>query len=150
MVSNTDFHFRAKDDPISEREFMAKWRTSVGDTFESSISMSLLSVSEFARVSRFAKKIRFTQGNYTVTPSITHEMRPMLTYFPASSLPIDPAARFADLFLTRSHWKEDEIAPFLADVAVNHKERDKLLLKFARATTGPQGVWYTARAQGGG
>lgn len=60
---------------------------------------------------------------------------------------MDPAPRFADLFVTRSRWRGEEIAPFLSDIAVDSKERDKLLLKFARATTDPQGVWYTARAQ---
>lgn len=71
----------------------------------------------------------------------------ILTYFPASSLPVDAASRFADLFLTRSRWKVEDISPFLADIAINSKERDKLLLKFARGTTDAQGVWYTARAQ---
>lgn len=74
----------------------------------------------------------------------------MLTYFPASSLPVDAASRFADLFLTRSRWKGEDISPFLADIAINSKERDKLLLKFARGTTDAQGVWYTARAQHNG
>lgn len=72
----------------------------------------------------------------------------ILKYFPASSLPVDPAARFGDLFLTRARWKADEINPFLGDIALNAKERDKLLLKFARASTDSQGqVWYTARAK---
>jgi sister chromatid cohesion protein DCC1 len=70
-----------------------------------------------------------------------------LSYFPASSLPVDPAARFADLFLTRSRWSGDDIAPFLAEIAINSKERDRLLLKYARATTNAQGICYTARAQ---
>ncbi|KAE9410644.1 hypothetical protein BT96DRAFT_1012143 [Gymnopus androsaceus JB14] len=68
-------------------------------------------------------------------------------YFPVSSLPADPAQRFSDLFLTRSKWKNEDIIPFLSDIAVNAKERDKMLLKYARATTDAQGIWYTARAQ---
>ena len=70
-----------------------------------------------------------------------------LVYFPASSLPIDPHARFGDLFLTRPRWRSQDIAPYLADIAVDAKERDKLLLKFARVTTDPEGVWYTARTR---
>jgi sister chromatid cohesion protein DCC1 len=73
-----------------------------------------------------------------------------LTYFAASTLPVDPAARFNDLFLTRSRWTGQEIAPFLADIAVDSKDRDKLLLKFARATTDASGVWYTARTKNKG
>jgi sister chromatid cohesion protein DCC1 len=60
---------------------------------------------------------------------------------------VEPAARFADLFLTRKKWKAEEIAPFLADIALNAKDRDKLLLKYARAITDKTGIWYTARAQ---
>lgn len=70
-----------------------------------------------------------------------------LIYFPSSALPVDHAARFADLFMIRPRWKVDEIAPFLSDVTVNAKERDKLLLKFARASTDAEGVFYTARAK---
>lgn len=33
-----------QDDPISEEEFMAKWKTTVGDTFESVPSLELLAV----------------------------------------------------------------------------------------------------------
>jgi hypothetical protein len=71
----------------------------------------------------------------------------VITYFPASDLPSDPARRFADLFLTRTRWKAEEISPFLIDIAVDNKERDKLLLKYARAVTDSDGVWYTARAK---
>lgn len=82
------------------------------------------------------------EGNYLVRDD-TQE----LNYFPASALPIDPAARFNDLFLTRARWKHEDIVPFLADIAVSSKERDKLLLKYARTTTDSQGIWYTVRVQ---
>ena len=52
-----------------------------------------------------------------------------------------------DLFLAQPRWKTQDIAPFLVDIAVNSKERDKLLLKYARATTDTDGVWYSARLQ---
>jgi len=116
---------RTQGTPIKKEELLAKWKSIVGDTFESSVSLSLLS------------------GNYLVSPSDSE----LLSYFPASSLPIDAAPRFADLFLTRSKWKAEDISPFLTDVAIDSKERDKLLLKFARATTDARGIWYTARAQ---
>ncbi|KAF5387770.1 hypothetical protein D9615_000479 [Tricholomella constricta] len=114
-----------RQEPIRLNQLMAKWKSLVGDTFENHVDLSLLS------------------GNYLVSISDQES----LTYFPASSLPIDPAPRFADLFSTRSRWKGKDISPFLADIAINSKERDKLLLKFARATTDPEGTWYTARAQ---
>jgi sister chromatid cohesion protein DCC1 len=86
------------------------------------------------------------QGNYIEAESMgVHETS--LKYFPASMLPVDPAARFSDLFLTRSKWKVEDISPFLSDIAVNSKERDKLLLKYCRAVTDSDGIRYTARAQ---
>lgn len=114
-----------RHEPIHLDDFVAKWKSLVGDSFESHVDLALLS------------------GNYLVSTSNPHN----LTYFPASALPVDPAPRFADLFLTRSRWKGKDISPFLADIAVDSKERDKLLLKFTRATTDAEGVWYTARAQ---
>lgn len=60
---------------------------------------------------------------------------------------MDPAQRFADLFLARARWKGDDIAPFLGEIAVNSKERDRLLLKYCRAITDTQGIWYTSRMQ---
>jgi len=62
-------------------------------------------------------------------------------------LPIDPATRFTDLFLTRARWKAEDIVPYLSDIAVDTKELDKLLLKYARALTDKDGIWYTARAR---
>ncbi|KAG6857100.1 hypothetical protein H0H87_009661 [Tephrocybe sp. NHM501043] len=112
-------------EPIMKGELIAKWKSLVGDTFKANVDLDLLS------------------GNYLASPNDPES----LTYFPASALPVDAARRFADLFLTRPRWKAENISPFLADIAVDSKERDKLLLKFARATTGADGVWYTARTQ---
>lgn len=55
--------------------------------------------------------------------------------------------RFADLFITRERWKAEHIKPYLSDIAVDTKDLDKLLLKFARALTDKDGLWYTARAR---
>ncbi|KAK0453541.1 sister chromatid cohesion protein Dcc1 [Armillaria borealis] len=114
-----------KDNPIAEDELLATWRSVVGDTFESFVSVELLS------------------GNYLTAPS----RNDLLKYFPSSALPVEPAPRFADLFLSRSRWKAEDIAPFLADIAINSKERDKLLLKYARSISDSGTVWYTSRAQ---
>ncbi|KIK37167.1 hypothetical protein CY34DRAFT_26114 [Suillus luteus UH-Slu-Lm8-n1] len=115
-----------RHNPISENEFLKKWKNVVGDTFESSVKLTLLS------------------GDYLRNLSSIGE-ETTLTYFPSSALPVDPAARFVELFLTRQRWKHEEIEHFLLDIAVNSKERDKLLLKHARALTDSEGVWYTAR-----
>jgi sister chromatid cohesion protein DCC1 len=55
--------------------------------------------------------------------------------------------RFTDLFLTRERWKAEDIAPYLSDIAVDRKDLDKLLLKYARALTDKDGLWYSARAR---
>ena len=88
------------------------------------------------------------KGNYlTSSDTLADPPTPLLAYFPSAELPVEPGARFAELFLARPRWKVEEIAPFLADVAVDTKERDKLLLKHARAVTDADGIWYTARAK---
>ncbi|KAF9268055.1 hypothetical protein L218DRAFT_854083 [Marasmius fiardii PR-910] len=118
---------RHKTDSISVEQFTASWKAMVGDTFASEVSLKLLA------------------GNYLLSSGF--DGTDILTYFPASSLPTEPAPRFADLFLTRSRWRSEDIAPFLSDIAVDTKERDKLLLKYARATTTSDGIWYTSRTQ---
>ncbi|KAJ3710472.1 sister chromatid cohesion protein Dcc1 [Lentinula raphanica] len=114
---------------LNKDDLITTWTEVVGDKFASSISLDLLA------------------GNYIVVPASPYSDRQVVKYFPISSLPVDPAQRFADLFLTRSRWKNEDIVPFLSDIAVNSKERDKMLLKYARATTDADGVWYTSRAQ---
>ncbi|KAJ7129580.1 sister chromatid cohesion protein Dcc1 [Mycena epipterygia] len=115
-----------KDDPVVKDTLLDRWKLAVGDTFEESVSLALLS------------------GNYLVS-SAPMGGSDMLTYFPSSALPVDPPSRFIDLFLTRPRWKAEDIAPFLSDIAINTKDRDKLLLKYTRATTDSQGIWYTKK-----
>ncbi|KAF8640021.1 hypothetical protein AX17_001265 [Amanita inopinata Kibby_2008] len=117
-------------EPIEQESLLAKWKAAVGDSFESAVSLDLLS------------------GNHIVSDALgTVPESQMLTYFPASVLSVDPAARFAELFLVRPRWKEEEISPFLVEIALDAKERDKLLLKYCRAITEAGTVWYTARTQ---
>ncbi|KAH8994018.1 sister chromatid cohesion protein Dcc1 [Lactarius akahatsu] len=117
-----------KNDPVPEDEFMAKWNAAVGDTFASSTSLQLLT------------------GNYLCASSPFCSST-MLSYFPCAGLPVDPVARFSDLFLTRPRWKAEDIVPYLSDIAVDSKDLDKLLLRYARALTDKDGLWYTARAR---
>ena len=55
--------------------------------------------------------------------------------------------RFTALFLTRERWKAEDIKPYLSDIAVDTKDLDKQLLKYARALTDKDGSWYTAGAR---
>ncbi|TBU30244.1 sister chromatid cohesion protein Dcc1 [Dichomitus squalens] len=119
-----------RNEPTPEKAFLGEWRKAVGDTFEEHVSLPLLA------------------GNYLTSPdTLADPPTSLLTYFPSSELPAEPGARFVELFIARPRWKIEEIAPFLADVAVDAKERDKLLLKHARTVTDPDGIWYTARAK---
>ncbi|KAI0633715.1 sister chromatid cohesion protein Dcc1 [Trametes polyzona] len=119
-----------RDEPVPEKEFLMQWRKAVGDTFEERVSLTLLS------------------GNYLAsTNPLADPPVLLLTYYPSAALPVEPSARFAELFVARPRWKADEITPFLSDIAVDSKERDKLLLKHARAITDAEGIWYTARAK---
>ncbi|KAI0270367.1 hypothetical protein BGY98DRAFT_1179784 [Russula aff. rugulosa BPL654] len=52
-----------------------------------------------------------------------------------------------NLFLTRELWEAEHIKPYLSDIAVDPKDLDKLLLKYARALTDKDGSWYTVRAR---
>ncbi|KAI0305572.1 sister chromatid cohesion protein Dcc1 [Multifurca ochricompacta] len=117
-----------RKEPIAEEEFMAKWNTAVGDTFASSTSLRLLT------------------GNYICSPS-PFSSSTLLSYLPCAELPTDPATRFADLFFIRARWKAEDIVPYLSDVAVDTKDLDKLMLKYARPLTDKDGLWYTTRAR---
>ncbi|KAF9792717.1 sister chromatid cohesion protein Dcc1 [Thelephora terrestris] len=117
-----------RHDPIDENEFLNKWKNAVGDTFASRAELSLL------------------LGNYlSSTKPQSQPPSNQLTYFPSSELPLGPLARFGDLFLTRTRWKAEDIGPFLDDIAIDRKERDKLLLTYARAVPAPDGTYYTSR-----
>ena len=43
--------------------------------------------------------------------------------------------RSVDLSLTRERWKAEDITPYLSDIAVDTKNLDLHLLKYARALT---------------
>ena len=59
-----------------------------------------------------------------------------------------PCHAVVELFLTRKRWKAEHIKSYLSDIAVDAKDLDKLLLKYARVLTDKDGScqWYTARA----
>lgn len=90
-----------------------------------------------------------SQGNYIVVPATSVADGPRIRYYPRSLLPPEPGARFQELFTASTRWSAEDISPFLVDIAVDQKERDKLLLKYARAITN-NGVWYTAKTKASG
>jgi sister chromatid cohesion protein DCC1 len=55
-----------------------------------------------------------------------------LQYFPASRLPLQPQARFKDLFATKQRWSFDEIQPYLADLVGGSITEQQLLLQHSR------------------
>ncbi|EST09255.1 Sister chromatid cohesion protein Dcc1 [Kalmanozyma brasiliensis GHG001] len=80
-------------------------------------------------------------GYYILTPSpapgvslYPNPASTQIQFFSRHELPVDPAARFQDLFLTRPSWIAADLTPFIQDLALNDKKKDALLLKFARAS----------------
>ncbi|KAG8728721.1 hypothetical protein FRC11_010341 [Ceratobasidium sp. 423] len=123
---------RRAEDAVEEVEFMERWREQVGDMFSEHIDLTLL------------------DGNYLSTPTLhtkCGEPSNTLLYYPRSTLPTDAAQRFQTLFLTRPKWKVEDIGIYLEDIAVDKKERDRLMLKYTRQITEPDGVWATARVR---
>ncbi|KAG8720777.1 hypothetical protein FRC08_018236 [Ceratobasidium sp. 394] len=124
---------RKRDDPHEEQQFLEEWREQVGDLFAAHVDVALL------------------EGNCLSTPILASRAAidgissNMLSYYPRSALPSDPAQRFQSLFLTRAKWKVEEMHTYLEDIAVDKKERERLLLKYTRQITEPDGVWATAR-----
>lgn len=71
-----------------------------------------------------------------------------IQHFNAASLPADAASRFSELFSVRQKWLLRDVTPFLADLAVDAKKRDALILKFTRKLKGDDGEQYlTARTK---
>ncbi|CAO1623886.1 unnamed protein product [Parajaminaea phylloscopi] len=120
-------------------DFMSSWRSLMGDCFPTdTVSLELL------------------RGQYLLHPAPPARPRdsdPLtITYYPAHQLPLDPPARFQELFLTRPSWTLEDLEPFIRDVAVDAKRREALLLRFARAKkvkvpapAPPSGVPQTGR-----
>ncbi|CAK5275615.1 unnamed protein product [Mycena citricolor] len=131
-------------EPVVSSTLVERWKNAVGDTFSDTVSLKLLLVGVPSRPTA-PQSDAHHQGNYLAVAGSFDDGTEQLKYFPSSELPVDGASRFVDLFLTRPRWKAEEIGPFLSDIAVSSKDRDKLLLKHTRATTDSTGVWYTKK-----
>lgn len=68
-----------------------------------------------------------------------------IQYFPVGELSTDPPQRFAALFSEKPLWTLNEIQPFLIDLAPSKKEREHLLLKFARSHRSKNTISYGSR-----
>ncbi|RUS28396.1 sister chromatid cohesion protein Dcc1 [Jimgerdemannia flammicorona] len=94
-----------------------------------------------------------TEGHHLLTYPHTDPSNPnarLITHFSYTDLPLDPARRFAELFAARKRWTADEIQPYIADLVVDKKKLDAVLLKHTRTVKekGPSGQMmtvYTAR-----
>lgn len=66
-------------------------------------------------------------------------------YFPVNQLSTEPPQRFAALFSEKPLWSLEEIEAFLDDLAPTKKEKETLLLKFARAHRNQNTTLYGSR-----
>lgn len=127
--------------------FVENWKDAVGDAFEDLVDVSLLRVRK--HLSMYDCRVfNFCQGycltHVVETAAVTTSS---LQWFPRTDLPSDPLSRFNDLFLVRPKWKAEDMEPFLEDLAVDKKEREKFLMKFTRASADDkENRYYTARA----
>ncbi|EPB81753.1 hypothetical protein HMPREF1544_11503 [Mucor circinelloides 1006PhL] len=94
----------------------------------------------------FIPKLEYIDGLY-----ITHETKKLqhtekyIQYFPVAELSTDAPQRFASLFAEKPLWTSEEITPFLMDLAPKKKDREHLLLKFARTHKQQNTVLYGSR-----
>ncbi|WVR06521.1 hypothetical protein IAU60_003552 [Kwoniella sp. DSM 27419] len=121
-----------------EDQFLEEWKNEVGEMWADHVQLKLL------------------EGEYLLDPpppALTSfaSPSPLVTHFPLSALPLVPATRFTDLFLTRPRWRPDDIIPFLKGLTRDGdvKERDKLVQKFVRVVKEKDGgVWWYPRRTG--
>jgi sister chromatid cohesion protein DCC1 len=127
--------------------FMYKWRDIVGEQWSEICNFKLLEVSH----SLVERQSADRQGEHLLTsPEGTAKLTstsPTITPFPLHTLPLQPAIRFADLFLTRARWRPEEMTPFLKGLYRDgdNKERDKLITKFVRVVKEKEGSWWYPR-----
>ncbi|KAK0522843.1 Ctf8p and Ctf18p associating protein [Tilletia horrida] len=127
--------------PTALAAFLSKWKQEVGELFEDQVDVALLRGFSLLHPSPLptslfpapgsiapassASSLNSTSSSGAATPtsatspSLAPQMvRPSaIQYYPAALLPVEPAQRFAELFLTRPHWTQDELLPFLEDLA---------------------------------
>ncbi|KAG2180468.1 hypothetical protein INT44_003472 [Umbelopsis vinacea] len=97
----------------------------------------------------FEAKLEMLRGLYIKTPKSRSSGESLsnwlISYFPLSELPADPAGRFSHLFLEQKQWVPEDILPFIEDLAPDKKKLDALLLKFTRSQKLDGRVVYGSR-----
>ncbi|KAJ9113181.1 hypothetical protein QFC22_006020 [Naganishia vaughanmartiniae] len=128
-------------DPPTVDDFMARWKEQVGPEYEMLLTLDSL------------------EGEYLLKqppPSSSSALlrsSPLVVPFSVSTLPLDPAQRFSDLFATRAQWRPEDMQPFLRGLTPegDRKALDKLVVKYVRVVKdsgkGGKGssVWWHAR-----
>ncbi|KAI8886821.1 hypothetical protein K501DRAFT_330964 [Backusella circina FSU 941] len=116
-----------RDKKWEVQDFMEVWTKLGHDLFEPKLEM----VSDMCIAEELAK------GKST---------QKYIQYYPVTELSTNPPQRFAALFSVKTLWTNDEITPFLVDLAPTVKERDSLLLKFTRRhKTSDKQILYGSR-----
>ncbi|ORX63128.1 hypothetical protein DM01DRAFT_1331201 [Hesseltinella vesiculosa] len=82
---------------------------------------------------------------YTTQRQVLQQPQVYITYLPRHELPSDPAERFTRLFAVKAQWSQEDMFPFLDDLARDAKQRDAFLLKFTRTQKLAGSVVYGSR-----
>lgn len=134
--------------------FAERWKETVSETWAEWCDLKLLEVGFLyfiLHTKRWAATLKPVQGEHLLTQAegsaTLTTSSPIITSFPLHTLPLQPAIRFADLFLTRSRWRPDDMTPFLKGLYRDgdSKERDKLITKFVRVVKEKEGTWWYPR-----
>lgn len=112
--------------PLKLEDFMEQWRSRLSGGGQASSTDKDLA------------DLKLLKGLYILFPVPPQVPNPpnlprTIQYYPKSLLPLEPAPRFQELFLTRSQWFLEELEPFIEDLSVDSKRREALMLRYARA-----------------
>ncbi|KAI0276400.1 hypothetical protein BGY98DRAFT_1187842 [Russula aff. rugulosa BPL654] len=102
------------------------------DEDESFRTISLFSKAKQKRFTLEDAQVELLASEQGITQAFKDKHLPTMDIM---ELPTGPAIRFADLFLMRERWEAlpdaEHIKPYLSDIAVDTKDLDRLLLKYA-------------------
>ncbi|CAO3612565.1 unnamed protein product [Mucor hiemalis] len=94
----------------------------------------------------FEPELTYLKGLYVQYETVKFQVtEKYIYYFPVNQLSTEPPQRFAALFSEKPLWSLEEIEAFLDDLAPSKKEKETLLLKFARAHRTQNTTLYGSR-----
>lgn len=109
-----------------EQEFLKEWNRVIGG---------------------LCPRLEMLRGLALIDKSSPGDAEASMTFFPASSLPLDPIERFQVLFQTKSRWELGAIEVYVEDAAkVKSLETIDLIVKHARITLDPKTLTKTVTA----